>query len=85
MLHYRSKQKLENFFPKNSENFRSDFKEKLFFTDPSMKMIADIVDAIEKCLNFIIFEKKMKKNMPPTSLRDQTTKKAEKCVFSPQG
>ena len=48
-------------------------------------MIADIVDAIENCLNFIIFEKKMKKKLTPTSLRDQTAKKAEKCVFSPQG
>ena len=51
----------------------------------SIKMTADIVDAIENCLNFIIFEKKMKKKLTPTSLRDQTAKKAEKCVFSPQG
>ena len=58
-----------------SEKFRSDIFEKLFFTDSSIKMTADIVDAIEKCLNFIIFEKKMKKN---SRLRVCVTKRPKK-------
>ena len=43
------------------EIFRSEFKKKLIFTDLNIKIIADIVYTILKCLNFIIFERKLKK------------------------
>ena len=41
-------------------------------------MIADIVYTIFKCLNFIIFERNLKKNIPPTRYGVQNSKKAEK-------
>ena len=48
-------------------------------------MIADIVYTIFKCLNFIIFERNLKKNIPPTRYGVQKSKKVEKCVFFAAG
>ena len=47
--------------------------------------MADILYTIFKCLNFIIFEEKMKKKMSPTCYSVQNSKKAEKCVFFAAG
>ena len=48
-------------------------------------MIADIDVAILKCLNFVIIEKKRRKNKPPTRLLVPKSKKAQKCVFFAAG
>ena len=48
-------------------------------------MTRNIDVGILKRLNFFILQKKLKKNMPPTRLLDQKSKKAEKCVFFAAG
>ena len=48
-------------------------------------MIADIVYAIFEYLNFINFERKLKKKIPPTRYGVQKSKKVEKCVIFAAG
>ena len=73
-----SKKNLRIFF---SENFRSDFLKKLIFTDPNIKMIADIDVAILKCLNFVIIEKKMKKKYAAYAFTCTKVQKSTKMRF----
>ena len=64
---------------------KSNLKKKLIFIDFNIKMIADIVVAIFKCLNFIIIKRKLKKKIPPTRYGVQKSKKVEKCVIFAAG
>ena len=85
LLHYRSKQRLENFFSEKFREFSIGFFKKIIFYWSQYENDSWYRRRNIKVSEFYYFWKKMKKNMPPTSLLDQKSKKAEKCVFSPQG